>query len=63
MVRAPRSAPWSVRLLVTLCAVLAWSGEATAQKTDTITLDNGDRITCATTTRSYWFVASSYPYT
>ena len=46
MVCAPRSAPWSVRLLVTLCAVLVWSGEATAQKTDIITLDNGDRITC-----------------
>lgn len=46
MVRAQRSAPWSIRLLVTLCAVLAWSSEATAQKTDIITLDNGDRITC-----------------
>lgn len=46
MVRAPRSAPWSIRLLVTACAVLAWSSEAAAQKTDIITLDNGDRITC-----------------
>jgi hypothetical protein len=31
---------------VTLCALLAWSGEAIAQKTDVITLDNGDHITC-----------------
>jgi len=46
MVRAPHSAPWSIRLLVALYAVIAWSSEATAQKTDVITLDNGDRVTC-----------------
>ncbi len=46
MARVPRSAPWFARLCVVLCAVFAWSSEAAAQKTDVITLDNGDDITC-----------------
>jgi len=46
MVRLPRHAPWSIRFLAVLCALAAWSGAAVAQKTDVITLDNGDTITC-----------------
>jgi len=46
MVRVLRSAPWFVRMLVAVCACAVWSGEAAAQKTDVITLDNGDKITC-----------------
>jgi len=46
MVRASRGAPWFVRILVGCCGLLLWSTVALAQKTDIITLDNGDRITC-----------------
>jgi len=46
MVHAARFAPWSVRLAVASCALGAWCGAAVAQKTDVITLDNGDHITC-----------------
>ena len=46
MVRVQRSAPWFVRLFVAVCACSLWSAEAAAQKTDVITLDNGDTVTC-----------------
>jgi len=46
MVRVPRSVPWAARVLAVFCALAAWSPEAAAQKTDIITLDNGDTITC-----------------
>ena len=46
MVRASRCAPWFVRILVGCCGLVLWSTVALAQKTDIITLDNGDRITC-----------------
>jgi len=46
MVRVQSSEPWFIRLLAGLCALCAWSGVAAAQKTDVITLDNGDTITC-----------------
>lgn len=46
MVRVLRSAPWFVRMLVAVGVCTLWSAEATAQKTDKITLDNGDVVTC-----------------
>lgn len=46
MVRASRGAPWFVRILVGCCGLALWSTVALAQKTDIITLDNGDSITC-----------------
>ncbi len=46
MVRASRGAPWFVRILVGCCGLALWSTVALAQKTDIITLDNGDVITC-----------------
>jgi hypothetical protein len=42
----PRSCSWIIRASVALCAVWLTSAEARAQKTDVITLDNGDTITC-----------------
>lgn len=33
-------------VLVAWCALFLWSGDAAAQKTDVITLHNGDKITC-----------------
>jgi len=34
------------RIIVAWCALFLWSGDAVAQKTDVITLHNGDKITC-----------------
>ncbi len=46
MVRVPFSGRSAVRVLAMLCACGMWVDAASAQKTDVITLDNGDNITC-----------------
>lgn len=46
MVCVPRSAPWCFRIFAFVCALFAYTGAAAAQKTDIITLDNGDKLTC-----------------
>ena len=46
MDRASRYLPWFVRVVVCSSALVAWSAGAVAQKTDIVTLNNGDTITC-----------------
>jgi hypothetical protein len=46
MVRVPFSVRLMIRALALLCGFGAWTDSAAAQKTDIITLDNGDTITC-----------------